>query len=327
MPKTKTKVKKFHLSPLQIGLMSVLLITGLLLVRELLWATGLNFANMSRAAYNPRIRPQDFTTKINNRLFSLPPGKTMTYLVETEEGTEKIQIEILDQTKTIMGVETLTYWDRVWLDTDGDGQFSDQELVEETFDYLAQDRKGNVWYFGEEVDNYEDGVLVDHDGSWLAGVDGALPGIWIKNRHRVGDSYLQEYLEGEAEDTRDVVATNVTVTTSMGTYKNCVQFFDWTPLDSESREYKFYCPEVRALVMSQHLDAEDNVIDTTELVELIDPTKKSKDSSNKDKNKDKVRDRDEEDDDDDEKEERRSKKSGNKQQNDDDDDDDENDDD
>ena len=194
--------------------------------------------------YNPKINPSDFTTDITNKYFTLPVGKKMVYEAETEDGLEKIQIEILDETKTVMGVETLVYWDRVWLNG---------ELIEDTRDYLAQDREGNVWYFGEDVDNYENGKLKDHAGSWIAGVDGAMPGIWIKGNHKVGDSYRQEYYKGEAEDMRDVVAVGETVTTKLGTYTDCIKMYDWTPLDPESKEHKYYCPEVGGMVLEEHL--------------------------------------------------------------------------
>ena len=255
-------------SATQIGLMVVLAVAGIIITSQLTRSGHQVTTNTSANEYNPKIKPSDFTTNITNKYFRLPVGRVMTYELETEEGLERIQIEMLAKRKKLMGVDTITYWDRVWLDTNGDKKFSKKELIEETYDYLAQDKKGNVWYFGEEVDNYVDGKLVDHDGSWLAGEDGALPGIWIKGKHKVGDSYLQEYYEGEAEDTRDVVATDVEVKIKMGEYDDCVQFYDWTPLDPESREYKYYCPEVGALVMSQHLDEDKNVVDTTELVKL-----------------------------------------------------------
>lgn len=195
--------------------------------------------------YNPQINPADFTTKITNKYFTLPVGKKMIYEADTEEGVERIEIEIENATRNIMGVETITYRDKVYLDG---------VLVEDTKDYLAQDKQANVWYFGEEVDNYEGGKLKDHAGSFIAGVDGARPGIWIKDEQVVGDSYKQEYYTGEAEDMRDVVAVGQTVTTKLATYTDCVKVYDWTPLDSKSREHKYYCPEVGALVLNENLE-------------------------------------------------------------------------
>lgn len=198
-------------------------------------------------ASKEQIIPSNFTTKITNKYFSLPVGRRLTYLAETEDGIERIELEIEAGTKLILGINTVIYRDKVYL---GD------ELVEDTKDYLAQDKEGNVWYFGEEVDNYENGLLKDHEGSWIAGVDGAQPGIWIKANHVVGDSYLQEYYKGTAEDTRNVVAVDQTVVTDISKYSGCVKMYDWTPLNPQSREYKYYCPEVGAMVMSENLVTE-----------------------------------------------------------------------
>jgi hypothetical protein len=143
-----------------------------------------------------------------------------------------------------MGVTTLVYHDRAWLN---------DMLIEDTKDYLAQDGQGNVWYFGEDVDNYEDGRLKDHAGAWLAGVDGAQPGIWIKASPQVGDSYRQEYYKGEAEDMVNVVSTGETVATSLGTFTGCVKTYDWTPLEPAAKEHKYYCPQVGGAVLIEDL--------------------------------------------------------------------------
>lgn len=208
--------------------------------------------------YDPQSNPSDFTNVITNAYFSLPVGKKMVSEAATEDGLERIEIEIESGTMNILGVDALIYRDRV---------FVEDVLVEDTRDYLAQDKEGNVWYFGEEVDNYEGGVLKDHEGSFIAGEDGAKPGIWIKAQQIVGDSYRQEYYPGEAEDIRDVVAIDQTVTTELATYTGCVQFFDWTPLDPESREHKYHCPEVGALVLTVDLVNGERA----ELIEVTTP--------------------------------------------------------
>ncbi len=196
--------------------------------------------------YNPNINPSDFSTIITNKYFSLPVGKKMIFEGINEEGiNEKIEITILRETKVIEGVETIIYLDKV---------YNDGQLVEETRDYLAQHKNGDVWYFGEEVDNYENGNLKDHAGSFLHGKDGAKAGIWMKAEQKVGDSYRQEYYKGEAEDMRDVVAIGLSVTTKLGTYNDCVKVYDWTPLDKKSREHKYYCPKVGSLVLNEHLE-------------------------------------------------------------------------
>lgn len=194
------------------------------------------------------------STTINNKYFELPVGRKLVYEGETlEDGIEKVEITIPGDTKDILGVKTLVYLDKVWLD---------DELVEETRDYLAQDIYGNVWYFGEDVNNYEDGELLDHDGAWLAGVDGAQPGIWIKAEHFVGDSYKQEYYKGKAEDMRDVSSIGDPVQIALGSYTDCVKMYDWTPLEPDAKEFKHYCSEVGAMVL-------ETKPDTGESLELI----------------------------------------------------------
>lgn len=195
--------------------------------------------------YNPEINPTDFTTNITNKYFSLPVGRKLTFEANTKEGPEKIIIEMTAETKVIEGVTTLVYLDTVYLNG---------ELHEVTKDYLAQHKNGDVWYFGENVDNYEHGKIKDHAGTFIHGLDGAKAGIWMKAEQKVGDSYRQEYYKGKAEDMRDTVAVGVTVTTKLATYTDCVKVYDWTPLDKKSREHKYYCPAVGALVLNEHLE-------------------------------------------------------------------------
>lgn len=196
--------------------------------------------------YNPHINPNDFTTQITNKYFSLPVGKKMVFEADTETGPEKIEIEITGETKVIEGVTTLVYLDTV---------HRNGVIYEITKDYLAQHKDtGDVWYFGEEVDNYDEkGNLKDHAGTFIHGKDGAKAGIWMKAEQKIGDSYKQEYYKGEAEDIRDTIATGLTVSTKLGTFQDCVKVYDWTPLDKESREHKYYCPSVGSLVLTEHL--------------------------------------------------------------------------
>ena len=194
--------------------------------------------------YDPVVNPADFATKIDNPFFAMPVGKKMFFEKRTDEGLERIEITITGEKRKIMGVDTFVYLDR---------EFLNGELTEETRDYIAQDKDGNVWYFGEDVSNYENGKFKDNAGAWIAGVDGAKPGYWIKARHVVGDEYRQEFYKGKAEDMAKVVAVGLTVTTSLGTFKNCTKTYDWTPLDPESKEHKYYCPSAGGLVLIENI--------------------------------------------------------------------------
>ncbi|MEO5952165.1 MAG: hypothetical protein ABIQ44_06790 [Chloroflexia bacterium] len=131
-------------------------------------------------------------------------------------------------------MKTLVIWDRSWLDS---------SLIEETYDWYAQDKAGNVWYFGEDTKQYKDGSLTGTKGSWEAGVNGAEAGIIMGAKPQVGDSYRQEYSKGIAEDTAQVLSVNETVATPYGSFKGCLQTLDASTLDLQLKEHKYYCSE------------------------------------------------------------------------------------
>jgi hypothetical protein len=185
--------------------------------------------------YNPVINPRDFVSRVNNRYFRLRPGTVFTYEKRTPAGLERTEIEVTRQRRRVMGVLTTVVRHRGWVN----GQ-----LKEDARDWYAQDRRGNVWYFGEEVDNYENGRLKDHAGSWEAGVNGAKPGIVMLNEPIVGVTYRQEFLRGQAEDMGTVIALNRTVRVPSGTFRGCLQTRDWSLIDKTVNEYKYYCPQV-----------------------------------------------------------------------------------
>ena len=191
--------------------------------------------------YNPTINPADFVPNVAHKYFTLKPGTKLTYKNQSFWGTERIEIAVTREIKKCMGVTTTVVRVREWWN---------DKLTEETRDWYAQDKEGNVWYFGEAVDNYKDGVLTDHRGSWEAGIDGAKPGIIMLKDPKVGDVYRQEYYKGRAEDMGTVVALGKKISVPHGTYENCVQIRDWSPLESGS-EYKYYCPGVGFLVLEE----------------------------------------------------------------------------
>lgn len=203
--------------------------------------------------YNPIITPSNFVSGVDNPYFALAPGSTYTYQSETDEGTEKNIVIVTNETRNILGVSTVVVWDRVWLD---------EELIEETYDWFAQDKEGNVWYMGEDSKEYEDGEAVSTKGSWESGVDGAKPGIIMKANPQLGDSYKQEYYKGEAEDMAEVVSLGEAVTVPFGTFTDCVKTREWSPLEPDLNEYKFHCTEVGGLAL-------EVVVDGGERVELI----------------------------------------------------------
>lgn len=197
----------------------------------------------------PDISPQDFDGRvIDNPFLPMPVGATWTYEAQTDEGLERIAVEVLPDDKEVWGVAVTVVRDTARLDG---------ELIEDTWDWYAQDLDGNVWYLGEETCEYKGGDCVDTGGSWEAGVDGAVAGIVMEADPQVGDVYYQEYLAGEAEDMGEVMATDTSVKVPAGTWTGCVRTKDTTALDPEVLEFKTYCAGVgNALVEEEDVRVE-----------------------------------------------------------------------
>lgn len=216
-----------------------------------------SLATQKRAGeYRPNIDPYNFVRVINNRFFKLMPGTTFVYQGATKDGIERTVVEVTRDNKKVMGVETVVVHDQVWLN---------DELIEDTYDWYAQDKDDNVWYFGEETKEFEDGEVVSTEGSWQAGVDGAQPGIIMPGDPQVGQTYQQEYYAGVAEDMGEVVALNESVAITYGNFDGCLKTRDWTPLEEKIDEYKWYCPDVGNLALEVGIYSDERV----ELVDAI----------------------------------------------------------
>lgn len=181
--------------------------------------------------YEPDIDPQNFVDEIDNPYLPFKTGATLRYEGESDGENETTVVEVTDDKKTVMGIEATVVRDRVYVD---------DELAEDTFDWFAQDRDGNVWYLGEESKEIEDGKVASTEGSWEAGMDGALPGIVMLGDPRVGESYRQEYYKGEAEDAAKVIALDESVKVEAGSYENVLVTDDWNPLEPKVLERKYY---------------------------------------------------------------------------------------
>lgn len=186
--------------------------------------------------YDPDIDPADFVDAIDNPHLPFAVGARWTYTEESEGEIERIEVVVTDQRRQVMGVSATVVRDTV---TTEDG-----EVVEDTYDWYAQDTDGNVWYLGEDTEEYDNGEVVSTAGSWEAGVDGALPGIVMRATPRVGDAYRQEYYRGEAEDLAEVVRIGVTESVGSGDFDDLVVIREWNPLDPEVVEEKYYARDV-----------------------------------------------------------------------------------
>ncbi|KAA0230990.1 hypothetical protein EDS67_04585 [candidate division KSB1 bacterium] len=221
--------------------------------------------------YNPVIDPANFVAAIDNPYFNLTPGRVWVYEGKDEDGkTERVEVEVTNETKTILGVNTTVVHAREWVEG---------ELVEDTFDWFAQDKDGNVWYFGEDSKEIEDGEVVNTNGSWEAGVNGAKPGIVMKANPQVNEAYRQEFLPGEAVDMGQVLSLNESVTIGLGTYADCLQTKDWTPLEPEVVEHKFYSKDVGNAILEKKVAGEAGQLELVEMRMLETQTPESEEQS------------------------------------------------
>jgi hypothetical protein len=175
--------------------------------------------------------PSNFVATIDNPWLPFAPGSQWVFEDESEDGLERIEVTVTDDTRQIMGITATVVRDIVTLDG---------EVIEDTFDWYAQDREGNVWYLGEATEEFENGEVVSTAGSWEAGVDGAEAGIIMKANPTVGDTYRQEFYKGEAEDMAEIVRTGEAVEVAFGSFEDVLVIKEWTPLEPGIAEEKYY---------------------------------------------------------------------------------------
>jgi hypothetical protein len=189
--------------------------------------------------------PGDFTTRIDNPYLPMRPGSRWVYRETDTDGTvQRVVVRVTGRTRLIAnGVRARVVRDTVT---------ERGRLVEDTFDWYAQDRAGNVWYLGEDTTEYEDGEPVSKAGSWEAGVDGARAGIVMLARPRPGREYRQEFYEGEAEDRARVLSLDDQAEVPAGHYTRVLTTKDWNPLEPDVLEYKLYARGV-GLVLAVHV--------------------------------------------------------------------------
>ena len=171
--------------------------------------------------------PDNFGGPIDNPYFTLQPGTT--FVSKTPDGSEVGTFFVSRETKVIAGVTCVVVRDTVKVDG---------ELAEKTADYFAQDKDGNVWYFGEDTAEFENGKIVTTEGTWRAGVSGATPGIIMLASPQVGVEYDQEVAVGVAQDHAKVLSLNETVTVPYGTFDHVLQTLETSPLDPGLQEKK-----------------------------------------------------------------------------------------
>ncbi len=172
-----------------------------------------------------------FSLTIDNEWYPLEVGMLLVLEGEDEGESVRVEIEVLDQIETVAGVET-----RVVTET----EYVDGELDEVSWNWFAQAPDGTVCYFGEKVDSYEDGELVESEGEWRAGEDGAQAGIIMPADPQVGDAYYQEYLVEEAEDIGEINDFGEAIDVPAGAFDDTMTVLDYDPLEDCEGEKKVY---------------------------------------------------------------------------------------
>ena len=176
--------------------------------------------------------PAEFTTRIGNPYWPMAPGSRWVYRETDPDGTEKrVEVTVTHRTKRVAGVRARVVHDVV---TQGGA------LVENTYDWYAQDRAGNVWYLGERTREYANGKVASTEGSWEAGVDGAQAGVVMPAEPRVGMSYRQEQYAGRAEDRARILSLDEQAEVPFGRFRGLLKTEDYTPLEPRNREHKYY---------------------------------------------------------------------------------------
>jgi hypothetical protein len=178
--------------------------------------------------YSVALDPADFVADIDNPWMPFTPGHRWLYRVD---GGQRIEVVVTHQTRTILGITATVVRDT---------ETQRGQPVEDTFDWYAQDRDGNVWYMGEDTKEYENGQVVSTAGSWEAGVDGALPGVIMRADPRVGDAYRQEYYRGQAEDMAKVLRAGASERVPLRTFEGLLVTQEWSPLEPKVVEEKYY---------------------------------------------------------------------------------------
>jgi len=205
----------------------------------------------------PRFNPANFAGyATDNPYLPLKPGTTFFYEGQKDGVPASNVTQVTSAVKMVDGV-----WCVVVLDQAFENETT---LVEQTFDWYAQDRFGNVWYFGEDATEYPSG---SKEGSWEAGVDGALPGIIMEAHPRVGDRYSQELAIGVAQDMAQVLSVNKALTTSLGSFDDLLLTREWSPLDKGVIEQKYYAPGIGFIYGLMVKGGSEN----TELVAITGP--------------------------------------------------------
>ena len=188
-----------------------------------------------------------FSSTGRNPFFILEPGYQLVFGGEEDGESAELIITVLDETKQVDGTETRVVEER---------ESVGGELVEISRNFFALCEETNsVFYFGEEVDDYEDGEIVSHSGAWLAGEDNATAGIMMPGTVLLGARYYQEVAPGVALDRAEILSMDETIETPAGTFENVLAILETTPLEPDASEIKYHAAGI-GLIQDKELKLE-----------------------------------------------------------------------
>jgi hypothetical protein len=221
------------------------------------WASGAApNSSACGTTYAPVLDPSNFVAVIDNPYFPLPVGRTLVYKGVRDGQTQTDTVTVTAQKKLILGIQTTVVDD---VATHG------STVLEKTFDFYAQDKLGNVWYLGEDTTAFLPNGKTDTSGSFVAGVNGAEPGIIMAANPQIPDGYRQECAAGQAEDTAWIVGTTGSVSITYGKVRNVLTSLEATRIEPGSYDEKVYGPGL-GIVREQALTG------TSEFAQLVSVT-------------------------------------------------------
>jgi hypothetical protein len=208
-------------------------VTGMALLLAGCGGSNSTGSELPQGAEKVELDAADFTTDIDNPYWPMIQGSRWVYRETDGRGeVQRVEVTVTSRTKTIDGIEARVVHDLVTT--------SDGEKVEDTFDWYAQDSKGNLWYLGEDTKEYENGKVVSTEGSWEHGVDAAEAGIIVPAEPKQGLTYREEYYAGHAEDAAEVLGVDGKVQVPYGMFRDAMITRNYSGIEPNVEELKYY---------------------------------------------------------------------------------------
>ncbi|MFX1344190.1 MAG: hypothetical protein ACFFBC_02400 [Promethearchaeota archaeon] len=193
-----------------------------------MWTTEFNIENCT------------FSTTGNNTYFILEIGYNLILEGVDEGNNVKLNITVLNQTETVGTIETRVVQEN---------ESVNGEVVEISRNFFAFcEETKSIFYFGEEVDIYEDGMIVSNEGEWRADEGDNKPGIIMPGLTLIGARYYQEIAPSVAMDRAEIIDNNATITVPLDTYEKCLIIRESTPLEHGATEYKYHAPGIGLII-------------------------------------------------------------------------------